>query len=345
MVRPVSSPPTLDALPPLMRGWVRAALDPAVVPVEHRADCRACPMVDAGDESFHAEARCCTFEPVLANFEVGAFFRRSDPRLERGRQRLAARIRERAGVTPLGIDRPPTYPLWRAADERNFGKDGDLACGYLDASDEHARCTVHEARNAVCATWFCKHVRGAKGGRFWLALRAFLRAMEESLAHHCLHALGVDDEALLALALEKDRPYQEPTPALYAALWGERRFREQRFYAECHELVEGLGDSEALALGGATVDRHRRALLAAARALEPGPLPAALMLGPRAASERRGDRVALRTYRDSDPIVLDVGELEAVAACEGRSGSEAAKRLGEARLRVLLDHEVLVPAG
>lgn len=336
--------PSLDALPPLMRPWIRAALDPAVVPVEHRADCGACPMVDAGDQSFHAEARCCTYEPVLASFQVGAFFRRADPRLEPGRRRLAARIGARAGVTPLGIDRPPTYPLWRAADERNFGKDGALACGYLDASDEHRRCTVHEARNAVCATWFCKHVRGATGGRFWLALRAFLQAMEESLAHHCLHALGVGDEALLALALERDRPQREPTPALYAALWGERRFREQHFYVECHELVEGLDGPAALALGGATVDRHRRALLAAARALEPAPLPAAVALGPRTASERRGDRIALRTYRDSDPIVLPVQELEAVADCEGRRGAEAAERLGEQRLRVLLDHEVLVPA-
>lgn len=336
--------PTLQALPPLMRSWAEAALDPAVIPVEHRADCRACPMVGEGDDAFHADVRCCTYEPVLLNFQVGAFFRRVDPRLERGRQRLEARIRERAGVTPLGIDRPPSYPLWRAADEERFGKDADLACGYLDASDD-ARCTVHEARNSVCATWFCKHVRGAKGGRFWLALRAFLGAMEQSLAHHCLRELGVGDEALLALALEKDRPFQKPPPALYAALWAEHRFQEQRFYASCHELVEGLEGPTALALGGASVDRHRRALLAAARHLEPGPLPAVVMLGPRTVSERRGERVALRTYRDSDPIVLGTDELETVAACEGGPGEAAAERLGEERLRVLLDHEVLVPAG
>lgn len=339
-----SAHPALEALPSLMRTWARAALDPAVVPVEHRADCRACPMVGDESDAFHAEVRCCTYEPVLANFQVGAFFRAVDPRLERGRQRLAARIRERAGVTPLGIDRPPTYPLWRAADEARFGKDAELACGYLDAGDEHARCTVHVARNAVCATWFCKHTRGAHGGRFWLALRAFLAAMEESLAHHCLRELGVGDEALLALALEKDRPFQHPPPALYAALWGERRFEEQRFYAECHELVEGLDGASALAVGGATVDRHRRALLAAAGALEPRPLPEVVVLGPRTASERRGDRIALRTYRDSDPIVLTTDELETVATCEGGPGAAAADALGEARLRVLLDHEVLVSA-
>lgn len=339
-----SADPSLEALPPLMRAWVSAALDPAIVPVEHRADCRACPMVGEGDDAFHAEVRCCTYEPVLANFQVGAFFRRVDPRLERGRQRLAARIRARAGVTPLGIDRPPTYPLWRAADEARFGKDAELACGYLDTRDEHARCTVHDSRNSVCATWFCKHTRGAHGGRFWLALRAFLGAMEEALAHHCLRELDVADDALLALALENDRPYQQPTPTLYAALWGDRRFEEQRFYAECHELVEALEGAAALRIGGATVDRHRRALLAAVRALEPGPLPESVVLGPRTASEPRGDRVALRTYRDSDPIVLSVEEVETIAECEGGTGARAAERLGEPRLRVLLDHEVLIPA-
>ena len=336
--------PSLDALPPLMRPWAQAALDPTVIPLEHRADCRACPMVGDDDESFHATVRCCTYAPILTNFQAGAFFRRVDPRLERGRQRLARRIRERAGVTPLGIDRPPAYPLWRAADEGRFGKDADLACGYLDASDEHARCTVHEARNAVCATWFCKHTRGATGGRFWLTLRAFLTAMEESLAHHCLREIGVGDDALLALALEQDRPGQPPPPALYAALWGERRFQEQRFYAECHEWVEGLDGRAALALGGATVDRHRRALLAAARALARAPLPEIVMLGPRVVSQRRGERIALKTYRDSDPIVLRREELEALSQCEGGSGAAAAERLGEARLRELLDHEVLVPA-
>ena len=340
---------TLDALPPTMRGWVRAALDPAELPRERKADCRSCPMIDAdatgAEATFLTDVRCCTFEPVLANFQVGAFFRDASPRLAAGRRRLTARITARDGVTPLGIDRPPTYPLWRAADERRFGRDPSLACGYLDAESEAARCTVHEARGAVCATWFCKHERGATGGRFWLALRAFLSAMEQALAHHCLAELGVGDEALLALTLQRDRPLDPPTPGLYAALWGEHRFQEHRFYAACHELVAALDGPSALALGGATVARHRRALRAAQAALAEAAIPERVALGDRTASERRGERVALRTYRDSDPIVLDVHELEQVATCDGLSGEAAAARLGAERLRALLDHEVLIADG
>ena len=74
----------LDALPPLARSWVRAALDPAVVPTERRADCSACPMVDDAETAFLRDVRCCTYEPVLANFQVGAFFRDADPALEPG---------------------------------------------------------------------------------------------------------------------------------------------------------------------------------------------------------------------------------------------------------------------
>ena len=73
------------------------------------------------------------------------------PEFDRALGEQIRKVRERAGVTPLGIDRPPTYPLWRAADERNFGKDGDLACGYLDASDEHAPISVAGARAAEIA--------------------------------------------------------------------------------------------------------------------------------------------------------------------------------------------------
>ncbi len=333
----------LDALPPLARSWVRAALDPAVVPTERRADCSACPMVDDAETAFLRDVRCCTYEPVLANFQVGAFFRDADPALEPGRRRLAARIRARSGVTPLGIDRPPEYPLWRAADEGNFGRDAELACGYLDASDDARRCTVHRARNAVCATWFCKHERAAIGGRFWLAVRAYLSAIESALAHHCLHALAIDDTALLALTVEQDRPFQEPTPALYAALWGDRRFHEQRFFAACHELVEALPAAEVLALGGPAVERHRRALRAAAAALSDEHVPERVRLGSDVDESRRGDLVALRTYRESDAVVVPVAELEAIAGCDGRSGDEAERALGRRQLRVLLDHEVLVP--
>tara|TARA_B100001750_G_scaffold98045_1_gene77653 strand:+ start:1323 stop:2357 length:1035 start_codon:yes stop_codon:yes gene_type:complete len=334
---------SLAALPPMARSWVRAALDPSRVPRERRADCSACPMVDEAEKSFLSDVRCCTYEPVLANFQVGAYFREGSSWLEAGRRRLSARIAARAGVTPLGIDRPPAYPLWLAADESRFGRDASLRCGYLDASDESHRCTVHEARNAVCATWFCKHERGAVGGRFWLAMRAFLAAAETALAHHCLTELAVSPEALLALTLEQDQPYQEPPAALYAALWGEHRFREQHFYAACHELVSAMPAERVLELGGPVVDRHRRALLAAATRLEDPSVPEQVVLGPRLDRTERGDHVALRPYRDSDPLVLERSTLVDVAACDGRSGIDAERTLGARRLRVLLDHEVLVP--
>jgi len=51
----------------------------------------------------------------------------------------------------------------------------------------------------VCATWFCKHVRGATGQRFWRSLEQLLSIAERELSRYCLLQIGVEAEMLARL--------------------------------------------------------------------------------------------------------------------------------------------------
>lgn len=59
---------------------------------------------------------------------------------------------------------------------------------YLDEAG--GRCGIWKHRKGVCATWFCKHSRGATGRRFWAMLDQLLATVERELTRWCV--LGVD---------------------------------------------------------------------------------------------------------------------------------------------------------
>ena len=58
------------------------------------------------------------------------------------------------------------------------------------------RCGVWKNRHAVCATWFCKHERGAFGSRAWRALQGLFQSLEDELALWCVNELDVGPRAL-----------------------------------------------------------------------------------------------------------------------------------------------------
>jgi hypothetical protein len=80
---------------------------------------------------------------------------------------------------------------------------------------DYPGCTIHEHRNAVCRTWFCKSVNGARGWAAQMALKELLRAVEQRVAHHCV---------------ERRAP---PRAGADAASW-------EAWYRQCGEGVDGL---------------------------------------------------------------------------------------------------------
>ena len=85
------------------------------VPEEKLATCDSCvmcrPAVSTGPARvayFDDTTKCCTFQPKLPNFLVGAMLEDESAAFAPGRASIEKRIDEREGVTPLALERPWT---------------------------------------------------------------------------------------------------------------------------------------------------------------------------------------------------------------------------------------------
>ena len=102
-------------LPPLYQSWIDELLD-GPIPEEREATCDDCAMLARPGEqavgsgfTFDADCKCCTYVPDLANFLVGRILADDDPAFADGRATLEQRLNERVAMSPLGLDRSPTY--------------------------------------------------------------------------------------------------------------------------------------------------------------------------------------------------------------------------------------------
>jgi hypothetical protein len=251
-------------LPQLYGRWMNSLLG-APIPGERRATCDACAMCrPAGEPSddayFDPKAKCCTYTPVLPNFLVGRILADGDPAMAEGRTSVLRRIEAQIAVTPIGLGQPPGYASLYDKGEDAFGRSLTLRCPhYIEAT---GRCGIWRHREAVCTTWYCKHVRGRVGYEFWRgALLPLLHTVEYALAKWCVLELGIGVGALAKLVADPAWTGQ-PAPLTVAALdlkadeaaygrtWGHWRGRELEFYQQCGERVEALGWDDVLALAG-----------------------------------------------------------------------------------------------
>lgn len=126
---------------------------------------------------FHAEARCCTYHPDLANFLAGRALRRGGL----GAEKIRARLEHPDTRYATGIVRPPEQEaLYLEFGKESFGNHEVLTCPYWVSGEYN--CTIYADRNAVCRTWHCKSVDGARGHAVWTALKLLLLELEAMLA-------------------------------------------------------------------------------------------------------------------------------------------------------------------
>lgn len=150
--------------------------------------------VRRADVRFRPDARCCTYMPGLWCFQVGGILadEQTPPAVLAG---LVERVRSPLAA-PLGI--APTTPddtRYDQLSEANlFGRTVDLRCPHFVAED--GTCGVWRYRNAVCATWHCRHERGMLGLGYWAAIRHVLEALEVALANRAAAALLGTSEVL-----------------------------------------------------------------------------------------------------------------------------------------------------
>jgi len=335
-------------LPPLYAPWITALLGEPP-PAERHATCASCALCGGGGLGerpvgrvrAHPQVKCCTYRPALPNFLVGAIL--ADPTASSGRRTLAARMAaEPDQVSPLGVGRAMLEPP-------PVGSGPEHACPHLD----QGLCSIWAHRHATCATWWCKHERGAAGQAAWHALRAFLLATEDALALWCCAELGFQGADLLRLvAATGQRPELRLAPNTpLSALWGAHGGDIEGFYLRAHERVAGLTLEQVLSVGGSML----RALAAAAReawAALDLPTPAHLGVGAHRVVGLGVDGALVETYSPTDPILVPALMQSVLHLFDGRPVDQVLATLDQdyglaldpGLLRQLVDHQVLVAA-
>ena len=168
------------ALPPLYAGWLRAIAG-GPIPAETKATCDNCAMLASPGGPpeaiyFHPVTKFCAFQPQLTNFLAGRILSDSDPSIAEGRQELEQRISRRTVITPGWAGPGAVFGLMYRNTPNVFGRAPELRCQFLSPT---GACGVWKHRPGVCATWYCKHVRGATGFRFWRLADKLLRQVND----------------------------------------------------------------------------------------------------------------------------------------------------------------------
>jgi hypothetical protein len=245
----------IDSVPAFYESYLPQVFQ-TLIPPEPFSDCLNCPMIaesrdtmeDNLSKPFAPDTKCCTFNPRIPNYMAGAILSDTDPAMEEGRRRIAARIEAGEGIFPNGVYPTPRYhQLYLEKSREEFGKSRELLCPYFQQG--RYNCTVWKYREAICAIWFCKHLAGTGGREFWNAVTDYMKFMQESLINVSAYMCGLEPVDPYG---EGGRPaYSEPAEpaeaaAKYLELWKDWAGHETEYYIKCHEIVTGLEDEYIL---------------------------------------------------------------------------------------------------
>jgi len=234
------------------------------IPEESFTQCSDCPLVcESRDElrrdetkPFAPDTKCCTFMPRLPNYLAGAFFCDADPAIDQGRDFLRKAILHRKGIFPHGIWPTKKYRmLYDVGRMDGFGRSRYLKCPYFLDSDYN--CSLWKYREAICATWFCKHIAHKTGKELWAAIQEFIQGVQYQLILHCIRELGAPaiepygENNNISLEDMDDMPMH---PAEYSQRWGLWEGKEEEFYMKCFMLVKKMKRAELAELCGEPAD-------------------------------------------------------------------------------------------
>jgi len=355
-----------EPLPPLYNGWVAQLLE-GVIPRESRATCHDCAMCSpAAVQSrprgyyFDPSVKCCTYLPTLPNFLVGRILSDDDPAVWSGRMAVERKIREGVVATPLGLGTPPAFSvLYDKMEASAFGRSRTLRCPYY--VEDGGRCGIWRNRNSVCATFFCKHVRGQLGHAFWRhSLLPLLRLVERDLTCWCLLQLEFEPDSLRLLTnlseegeeLTAESMDNQARAERHKQLWAGWNGRECDFFVKCAELVAGLSWSDVLQICGPQVQTYARLTQQAFAKLTTDGVPSKLTAGPMQIVQMQQSTTRVSTYSPLDPVEVPNIVMACLQYFDGRPVSEVVDtiaantgiRLELSLVRKMVDFELLVPS-
>ncbi len=330
-----------DVLPPLYSRWFGEFL-PGPIPRETNATCDDCAMcLPEGERpvgrqlAFDPDVKCCTFTPVLHNYLAGFLLTDDDPSLDAGRASVLRRVESGENVTPLGIGRSPRdqMALEHAGPSDAFGRHPDLRCPHYLL--ESGMCGIWKYREATCATWFCKHLRGSVGFRFWRRSLQLISAIENQLSAWCMVELEpgetsivrtfapIEGQAVRSDVFSEGAFDGRPSEAAQRANWGAWHGREREYFERCASLVAELSWSDVRDIGGLNMSICERLVRDGYRDLVTESLPDRLRLADMHVLGSSDAAVRLVTYSKFDPLDVPRPVVDALHYFDGRPTGEA----------------------
>jgi hypothetical protein len=350
-------------LPLLAASWMNELFD-GPIPDESRATCSDCVMCrstgEHGGRRFRPDTKCCTFIPRLPNYTVGGILHDTSPETDFGRATVEARISSKVGVTPLGVDAPPTFKVLYSHGRDAFGGNRALRCPHY--IEQGGLCGIWRYRNAICSTWYCQVVRGTVSRAFWHNLLGLLGEVESALALWCAEQLDVGSAPLAHLLRTMDQKDERLTaadmdnqsdPASYRTAWGDRWIdREHEYYLAAWQLVSPLSWPDVLTIAGPRVRAMARLSRDAYADLVSEVIPDRLRRGSFSVTVTRHEYVLLQGAGSLDSLAVLTGVVDILPLFDGqRPTSEAmtlakhaGTRLSNWAVRQLVDFKILVPA-
>jgi hypothetical protein len=336
------------AFPLLYAPWMADLLG-GPIPDETKATCHDCVMCSNQTASdlytFDPRTKCCTYEPRIPNFLTGRILIDNSELQAEGRASILARIGRRAGVSPLGLDQSNRYSTLYSNATKAFGRAPGLLCPhYIDR--EGGLCGIWKYRPSVCATWFCKHIRGAVGQNFWRRMTDLLITIETELSVWCAAELHAGSPDLLPLpkrenheidASEFDGPSNVKR---YAETWGQWAGKESEYYANCARLVEPLNWSQIVEICGPYVRMRSRFTQEAYRELVSDFLPERLRVGNFTIDGIVEGKLRVSSYRPFDPLLMSDRLARALPYFAGQKWEEAVEAI-RVELGLQLNREML----
>ena len=331
-----SNPPKTTPLPPLFNAWVEELLG-GPLPEETRATCSDCAMLPQHGESpseekifFDPRSKCCTYLPDIPNFLVGRVFRDQSPEMAPGRASMEKRVAGRVAVTPLGVGQTSSYLLWYNHSKSGFGRSQTLRCPHY--IEDGGRCSIWRHREGTCATWYCKHDRGAAGQHFWRdAVHRLLKAIEHALSQWCVIELDLGTTALervLTLSddcdtIEEGELEGKVKETDYRALWGRWAGQERQFYEACADRIQGFSWADVTRISGPRVAAFAKLTQDVYAQLARTTPEPALRCGSFRLVSLRDNVARVSTYNDYDPVDIPAPLLNVLQHFHGQPTSEA----------------------
>jgi hypothetical protein len=212
---------------------------------ETKATCDQCNWPE-----YRPDLKCCTYEPFLPNYLVGALLSSTQTHPS-ARQALLHKIEINSYALPIGMVASPRFQIrFNRRKANEFGQREDWLCPYF--VKENQNCGVWKYRGAVCTTYYCQSSFGVMGTEFWKQMSDYLTYVEMALMEEALVQLDFSprqiSDCLGYLNRQKQTRAEAQSDVMPEAvarkIWNGYFEDRVGFYKKTYDIVKSLSESQ-----------------------------------------------------------------------------------------------------